>query len=249
MTSSPTPEFGRRIAARYDELRPFDAGLEWLLARVDAAAGLRGRTVLDIGCGTGLVAVELARDYGCSVVGVDASREMVAVAEAKRVAGTEFRVGLAEELPFPDGAFERALMRSVAHHLDRGRAFPEARRVLAPGGRLVLESIDRDALGELWYVPLFAPLLAREQARTPSAHDLRADLAAAGFAAVRTELVSYPRAFSREDALHKLRGKHTSSFDLLDDAEYEAGLALAEAGLPEEIRYTLRSLVVVADVD
>jgi ubiquinone/menaquinone biosynthesis C-methylase UbiE len=83
MTSSRTPDFGRRIASRYDELRPFDAGLETLLGRLDGAAALRGRTVLDVGCGTRTPAIALAQDYGCSVVGVDASSEMVAVAEGK----------------------------------------------------------------------------------------------------------------------------------------------------------------------
>src|SRR5215216_516862 len=105
MTSSATPDFGRRIAARYDALRPFAAGLETLLDRLDAAAGLRGRSVLDVGCGTGTLAIALARDFGCSVVGVDASPEIVAVAEAKRVPGTDFRVGLGEELPFAAGSF------------------------------------------------------------------------------------------------------------------------------------------------
>src|SRR5215208_8218189 len=106
MTSSATPDFGRRIAARYDELRPFDAGLETLLDRIDAAAGLRGRTVLDVGSGTGTLAIALAQEYGCSVVGVDASPEMVAEAEAKGAPGVQFQVGAGEELPFAQGTFE-----------------------------------------------------------------------------------------------------------------------------------------------
>jgi SAM-dependent methyltransferase len=247
MTSSATPDFGRRIAARYDALRPFTAGLETLLDRLDAAAGLRGRSVLDVGCGTGTLAIALARDFGCSVVGVDASPEMVAVAEAKGASDVRFQVGVAEELPFAERSFERVLVRSVAHHLDRGRAFAEARRVLAPGGRLALENIDRDGLEELWFVRYFAPLLERERARIPSADALRDELARAGFDPVRVERLSVERAFDRETALRKLRGKHASSFDLLGEDEYDAGLARAEAELPEEVRYTLRSLVVVAD--
>jgi SAM-dependent methyltransferase len=249
MTSSPTPDFGSRAAARYDELRPFDAGLETLLERLDGAAGLHGRSVLDVGCGTGTIAIALARDHGCSVVGVDAAPDMVAVAEAKEARDVQFQVGLAEELPFAQGTFERVLMRSVVHHVDRPRAFPEARRVLVPGGRIVLEGIDRAGLDELWYVRFFAPLLERERARVPSGSTLRVELLDAGFASVRVEPFAFPRVFDRDTALRKLRGRHTSSFDLLSEEEYAHGLARAEAELPAEVRYTLRSLVVVADAD
>jgi SAM-dependent methyltransferase len=175
MTSSATPDFGRRVAARYDELRPFDAGFERLLGELDRAAGPRGCSVLDVGCGTGTLAVALARDYGCTVCGIDASPEMIAVAEAKRVPGARFVVASAEALPFADGSFERA-----------------------------------------------------------------------GFESVRVERTSFERAFDRETALGKLRGRHVSSFDLLEEAEVEEGVARAEAELPGEVRYALRSLLVVA---
>jgi ubiquinone/menaquinone biosynthesis C-methylase UbiE len=248
MTSSATPDFGRRVAARYDELRPFDAGLETLLDELDDEAGLRGHSVLDVGCGTGTLAVALARDYGCSVCGVDASSEMIAVAEAKRVPGTQFDVAPAEALPYADGSFERALMRSVVHHFDRPPAFRETRRVLVPGGRLAIDNIDPDGLEELWYVRFFPRLLELERARIPAGDTLAEQLQVAGFGAVRVERRAVDRVFDRETALRKLRGRHASSFDLLEPAELDEGLARAEAELPGAVRYALRRLVVVADV-
>src|SRR4051812_5912720 len=249
MTPSPTPDFGRRIAATYDELRPFADGLETLLERIDATAGLAGRSVLDVGCGTGTLSIGLARELGCSVVGVDAAAEMIAVAEAKQARDVQFQVAAAEELPFAQGTFERVLMRSVVHHFDRSRAFPEAHRVLVPGGRLAIENVDPEGLEELWYVRWFPPLLERELARIPAADTLSRELATAGFARVRVERIAIDRAFDRDAALRRMRGRHASSFDLLSEEEYADGLARAEAELPDEVRYTLRSLLLVADAD
>jgi hypothetical protein len=61
--------------------------------------------------------------------------------------------------------------------------------------------------------------------------------------------VSVDRRFSRDEALAKLRGRAYSTFALLDDAEYRAGLERAEAELPAVIEYTLALLLVTADRD
>jgi hypothetical protein len=76
---------------------------------------------------------------------------------------------------------------------------------------------------------------------------LRADLRAAGFADVRFSRHDVPRAFHRDEALAKLRGRHASTFDLLDEAEYRAGVERAERELPERVEYTLELLVVRAE--
>jgi len=246
MSRPSTDGFGARIAATYDELRPLDAGLERLVDDLARAGDLRGRRLLDIGCGTGSVTAALVAHCGCKAWGVDVSPEMVEQARAKRIPGAGFKVAPAEELPFAAGWFERALMRSVVHHVDRPRAFAEARRVLAPGARLVVHNLDPDGLGELWYVGFFPSLLELERERMPAAHTLERELRAAGFADVSTERVAVEREFDRETALAKLRGRHTSAFDLLDEDEIHGGVARAEQELPERIRYALRNLLVVA---
>lgn len=241
-----TDGFGARIAATYDELRPLDAGLERLVDDLARAADLRGRRLLDIGCGTGSVTAALVEACRCKAWGVDASPEMIAQARAKRIPGAGFKVARAEELPFASGWFERALMRSVAHHVERPAAFAEARRVLAPGGRLVVHNLDPDGLVQLWYVRFFPRLLELERERMPDAVTLERELREAGFAPVTVERLGVERGFDRETALRKLRGRHTSSFDLLDEDEIAAGLERAERELPAEIRYVLRDLLLVA---
>ena len=112
---------------------------------VALAAPLDGECVLDVGCGTGSVALLLKRRVGSGEVhGIDASPEMIQVAEAKaRRAGTDidFRIALIEALPFPDATMDLVTSTLMLHHLsdDLKRAgLAEIRRVLKPGGRLAV---------------------------------------------------------------------------------------------------------------
>ncbi|HET7219330.1 MAG TPA: class I SAM-dependent methyltransferase [Vicinamibacterales bacterium] len=144
--------------------RPFipGMGVEWLLPLYDpltrllgldrarralvAAADLRpGHRVLDIGCGTGSLAVLIARLHpGVEVVGLDPDPGALARATRKaRRAGVtiQFERGFSDALPFPDGAFDRVFSSFMFHHLQRGekgQALREVRRVLKAGGSLHL---------------------------------------------------------------------------------------------------------------
>ena len=104
-----------------------------------------GENVLDIGCGTGTVAIRAKGQVGKNgkVFGIDASPEMLARARRKaRKAGVEvdFRNALVESMPFRDGQFDVVLSTLMLHHLPgnlRRQCAAEVRRVLKPGGRLL----------------------------------------------------------------------------------------------------------------
>jgi ubiquinone/menaquinone biosynthesis C-methylase UbiE len=110
------------------------------------AALLPGESVLDIGCGTGTLAITAKRQVGPAgaVSGVDPSPEMLARAEKKaRRAGVEvsFKNGLAQSLPFPAAQFDVVLSTVMLHHLpkiSRREMAGEVRRVLKPGGRVLV---------------------------------------------------------------------------------------------------------------
>src|SRR5919197_4709861 len=136
---------------------------------------LEGRPVLDVGFGTGRVLGALVERYGARPHGMDASERMLAVAAA-RLPGADLRLGRAEELPWPDETFEAALMTLVVHHLDRPRAFAEARRVLVQGGRLLIVTPDRAAFPRAWLAPLFPSYVAVEQRRLPGGNLLEHEL-------------------------------------------------------------------------
>lgn len=100
-----------------------------------------GRRVLDIGGGRGTTACHLARTYGCDVVAIDTSPDMVeAAARLVRDESLQARVSVvqadAHDLPFASGRFDVVLIECVTTMLDRQRAFPEFRRVLTTGGYL-----------------------------------------------------------------------------------------------------------------
>ena len=90
-------------------------------------------------------------------------------------------------------------------------------------------------------------MLSADLARFVPADVLHGELRAAGFAGARSLRHSQRRRIDRETALERIRGRHISTFDLLDEEELEAGLAQAVDELPAFVEYGLEWLVVVAD--
>lgn len=128
----------------YDPLVALTCREDAVKGRLVAAADLRpGLRVLDLGCGTGTLALRVKRACpGAKVCGVDADPRMLAAAvtKAERI-GVEvaFTRGFAESLPYPDGAFDRVVSSLFFHHLApaaKAAAMGEAYRVLAPGGEI-----------------------------------------------------------------------------------------------------------------
>jgi SAM-dependent methyltransferase len=208
---------------------------------------LRGRRVLDVGTGTGTLATALAERYACKVWAVEPSPEMLEIARGRVPRGVGLKLGSAEALPFKDRWFERAAMRLVVHLLDRPRAFAELHRVLKPGGILAIATFDPSHFAGFWLNRLFPSLEAIDRARFPEPEPLQRELAAAGFDDVRFERLRHARTMDRLTALSRIRGRHISTFDLLDDEELAAGTERAERELPERVEVRLEWLLAVAN--
>ena len=118
---------------------------------LDTAGVASGQSILDVGCGTGTLALAAKRRVGVDGVvgGVDASPEMVTRARTKAARsglGATFEIAAAQSLPFADGSFDVVLCSLAFHHLPndaRGPALAEMRRVLKPGGRALVVEFSR----------------------------------------------------------------------------------------------------------
>ena len=146
-----------------------------------------GEQILDVGCGTGALALEAQRHVGSTgrVVGIDPGEEQIARARAKaarRHVPVEFDIGVIEQLAFPNQTFDVVLSTLMMHHLPaslKQQGLAEIARVLKPGGRLVVADFKRkqDRTGQA----------ARFHAGGSGLSELAALVSDAGFAQVEIE--------------------------------------------------------------
>ncbi len=105
---------------------------------------MSGRSVLDVGCGTGTLVIMLKRAYPeADITGLDGDPQILEIARAKAAeAGLDIRFSeaMSYDMPYPDGSFDFVVTSLMLHHLDRNakeRTMVEMHRVLKPGGELV----------------------------------------------------------------------------------------------------------------
>ena len=136
-------DYFARNAEEWDRIRKLhvsDAEVE--AALLQALGRRRFDTVLDVGTGTGRM-LEFLAPHCERAVGIDSSREMLAVARAKldaaKVGNAQVRLGSVYHLPIERGGFDLVVIHQVLHYLDDpARAVREAAGALAPGGRLAI---------------------------------------------------------------------------------------------------------------
>ena len=184
------------LPRRYDfagALLSFGQDPRWRTAMVSEVAATPEDRILDVATGTGMVAVALARRYGCSVVGLDQSPEMLARARTKLgrdpllAAQIELIRGEAESLPFRDGEFDHLTFTYLLRYVDDpATTLGELARVVKRGGRIAsLEfMVPPNAVARsLWHLytrgvmPVVGRLISRDWHRVgrflgPSISDL-----------------------------------------------------------------------------
>jgi ubiquinone/menaquinone biosynthesis C-methylase UbiE len=149
-----------RWAGAYGRSRLLPSLQKKALAELRPRAGDR---VLDVACGAGELVIAVA-PHVQRAVGVDLSDGMLQLARSRLLESTdarasdnvEFLLGPSDALPFGDGSFTALVCTTALHHFpDPQQSIDEMARVLAPGGRLVIGDISRDALTTKLADPLF----------------------------------------------------------------------------------------------
>jgi len=121
----------------------------WRRAAVDAIDARPTDRVLDVATGTGMVAQALHDRYGCAVVGLDQSADMLSVARTRDGVYESIVEGRAEALPFPDAAFDNLAFTYLLRYVDDPAAtMRELARVVKPGGRVAM--VEFGLPGGVW---------------------------------------------------------------------------------------------------
>lgn len=222
-----------RLAPVYDENWAYSPDfLEWMngciLARLQVDSGDR---VLDVGCGTGLYARQLAERAG-SVVCVDPSARMLEQVpnDLRLVAVQASAEDLVVGSPLlPVDRFEAILVKEAIHHVaERGAVTGGLARLLAPGGRLLVVMLPR----RIDY-PLFQAAHERFTDLQPDPEAIAAAMADAGLA-VELSYDEFPLTFPTERYLAMVRDRYMSLLSTFDDNEVAAGVEEIHRRYPGE---------------
>ena len=148
--------------------------------------------MLDVGCGTGTLALDIQRRVGVGghVCGIDRGSRQIARARAKaarRHLPIDFQIGVIEQLSFPDRTFDVVVSTIMMHHLSdslKRQGLAEIVRVLKPGGRRIIADFKRPEQRQ------------NQPVRFGSVRDLPGIVQEVGFSQVKTEDMPFPRLHS-----------------------------------------------------
>jgi demethylmenaquinone methyltransferase/2-methoxy-6-polyprenyl-1,4-benzoquinol methylase/phosphoethanolamine N-methyltransferase len=194
MVEGPAQTEGRLIrwAGYYDFVTNFMMlGHAGMLRRmtVDNTQIQPGDSVLDVGCGTGEVALlAKTRAKAGKVYGIDPAPEMIAVARkkaARRKLDVDFRVGVIESLPFPDASMDVVTSSLMVHHLPedlQARGMADVYRVLKPGGRLLIADFMQPSGSIMNHV--FMVVTHHQKVQSGLAEDVKQLLGKTGFSQI-----------------------------------------------------------------
>jgi SAM-dependent methyltransferase len=181
-------------------------------------------TVLDLGCGTGAYSELLAGAFDASVLGVEPSARMRAEAERLHAhPRVRYLDGSGERIPLPGGSCDAALLSNVVHHLsDRRACAAELRRVLRPGGLVLVRGALRGRhVPFVEFFPTVRPLVDRE---IPAREEVE-EMFGRGFDRMAAEVIEQETTASFREYCERVSLRGVSMLERIADDEFEQGVA------------------------
>lgn len=214
---------GQDAAAFVDTRHLAAAALDsWLAAVGRHLPPAHGKRLLDLGSGTGAWAKAFADSY--VVIAVEPAEAMRARSEHPHVLA-----GDAEHIPLADGSVDAVWLSTVVHHVpDLVRAAHEIRRVLRPGGPVLIRSAFAGRHDTITLFRYFTEAI-RVLDSFPSVPEVQEAFGAAGFGVAAIEQVPQCTAVSLRDFATRLRRAAHTPLQLISDQEYATGLARLNA--------------------
>ncbi len=194
--------------------------------------------VLDAGCGTGRYSIEINECTGAKVTGIDFSRGMLSKASAKDHG--IWLQGDASSLPFESDTFDTVIIMLVLQHVDdEPRVISQARRVLKPGGQLVIVTLSHARI-KCHIMRHFPGLVKIDLDRFMPIPELKWHLAHENFDNIHHHNVrSQPTEASIDDMIHRFRKRYISTLALVPEGDFETNLAIFEKELRKNYGQTV----------
>lgn len=221
------------IPAVYDAGRSLSAEVvaRWMDTVAARCAGSPITVGVDLGCGTGRFAAPLAATFDARVIGIDPSRQMLARAAAKEGdRRVRFVAGGGEAMPLPHGSVDLVFSSMAYHHFSDPRTVArECRRILRPGGLVVIRTGTRDRMHTYPYVAFFPAAVPLLEDRLPTVDRIQETFTAAGFRPGSQELIAQEVAPNLTDYSERIALRADSVLAALDTAAFEEGLSALRA--------------------
>lgn len=217
-----------RIASYYDEGRSLsEQNIDlWLGLISKHSKAPQGAQVLDLGCGTGRFALQMATRLQFHVTGADSSKEMLAKAKEKDTAGlVKWDCQDAECLTYPDTSFDVVLMSHLLHHVNSApRVIRECKRILNVSGVILIRYGAIEQIQDDVEHTFFPEVLTLDEVRTPTVKMVEKWLRDAGFTDIISEEIVQRTYDTGIAHLNAARVKSTSVLSMISQEAFEKGI-------------------------